>query len=80
MRVRLLQGEERMTKRETIIAFLKDMLRPRTLEEIIAKEMREAYISKMEAEKALEYATSVVEYNRNRIRRLEERVKELEKV
>ena len=69
-----------MTKRETIIAFLKDMMRPRTLEEIIAKEMREAYISKMEAEKALEYATSVVDYNRNRIRRLEERVKELEKI
>lgn len=68
-----------MTKRETIIAFIKDMLRPRTLEELIAKEMREAYISKMEAEKGLEYATSVVEYNRNRIRRLEERVKELEK-
>lgn len=68
-----------MTKRETIIAFIKDMLRPRTLEELIAKEMREAYISKMEAEKALEYATSVVDYNRQRIRRLEERVKELEK-
>ena len=68
-----------MTKRETLIAFIKDMLRPRTLEELIAKEMREAYISKMEAEKALEYATSVVDYNRNRIRRLEERVKELEK-
>jgi hypothetical protein len=67
-----------MTKRETIIAFLKDMLRPRTLEEIIAKEMREAYLSKMEAEKALEYATSVVEYNRNRIRRLEERLKTLD--
>jgi hypothetical protein len=69
-----------MTKRETIIAFIKDMLRPRTLEELIAKEMREAYISKMEAEKALEYATSVVDYNRQRIRRLEERVKELEKI
>ena len=68
-----------MTKRETIIAFIKDMLRPRTLEEITAKEMREAYLSKMEAEKALEYATSVVDYNRQRIRRLEERVKELEK-
>jgi hypothetical protein len=67
-----------MTKRETIIAFLKDMMRPRTLEEIIAKEMREAYLSKMEAEKALEYATSVVEYNRNRIRRLEERLKALD--
>ena len=66
-----------MTKREMIIAFIKDMFRPRTLEEIIAKEMREAYLSKMEAEKALEYATSVVEYNRNRIRRLEERLKVL---
>ena len=66
-----------MTKRETIIAFIKDMLRPRTLEEIISKELREAYISKMDAEKALEYATSVVEYNRQRIRRLEERLKEV---
>ena len=68
-----------MTKRETIIAFIKDMLRPRTLEEIIAKEMREAFLSKMEAEKALEYATSVVEYNSQRIHRLQERLNELEK-
>jgi hypothetical protein len=74
-----IRKKKHMTKRETIIAFIKDMLRPRTLEEIIAKEMREAYLSKMEAEKALEYATSVVDYNRQRIRRLEERVKELEK-
>ena len=68
-----------MTGREIMINFIRDILRPKTLEEIIAKEMREAYISKMEAEKALEYATSVVDYNRQRIRRLEERVKELEK-
>jgi len=66
-----------MTKRETVIAFIKDMLRPRTLEEIISKELREAYLSKMDAEKSLEYATSIVEYNRQRIRRLEERLKEL---
>jgi hypothetical protein len=66
-----------MTGREIMINFIRDILRPKTLEEIIAKEMREAYISKMEAEKALEYATSVVEYNRNRIRRLEERLKAL---
>ena len=66
-----------MTKRETIIAFIKDMLRPKTLQEIIDIEMREATISKMQAEKSLEYATSVVEYNRNRIRRLEERLKDL---
>jgi len=68
-----------MTKRETIIAFIKDMLRPRTLEEIIAKEMREAYISKMQAEQSLEYASSVVEYNSQRIHRLQERLNELEK-
>jgi hypothetical protein len=66
-----------MTKRETLIAFMKDMLRPRTLEELIAKEMRDAYISKMQAEQSLEYASSVVEYNKQRIRRLEERAKEL---
>ena len=66
-----------MTKREMIIAFIKDMLRPRTLEEIIGKEMREAYLSKMDAEKALEYAASVVDYNKQRIRRLEERLNEL---
>ena len=66
-----------MTKRETIVAFIKDMLRPRTLKEIIDIEMRDALLSKMQAEKSLEYATSVVEYNRQRIRRLEEKLKDL---
>lgn len=66
-----------MTKREMIVAFIKDMLRPKTIREIIDTEMREAYLSKMQAEKSLEYATSVVEYNRQRIRRLEEKLKEL---
>ena len=66
-----------MTKRETWVAFLKDMLRPRTLEELIDIEMRDAYLAKMQAEKSLEYATSVVEYNRQRIRRLEEKLKDL---
>ena len=68
-----------MTKREMIVSFIKDMLRPRTLKEIIDIEMREATLSKMQAEKSLEYATSVVEYNRQRIRRLEEKLLELEK-
>lgn len=68
-----------MTGREIFVNFIRDVLRPRTLEEIINKEMREAYLSKMEAEKALEYATSVVEYNSQRIHRLQERLNELEK-
>ena len=66
-----------MTNREIVVNFIRDVLRPRTLEEIINKELREAYISKMQAEQSLEYATSVVEYNRQRIRRLEERLREL---
>jgi hypothetical protein len=66
-----------MTNREVFVTFIRDLLRARTLKEIINKELREAYISKMNAEQSLEYATSVVEYNRQRIRRLEERLKEL---
>ena len=66
-----------MTKRETLIAFIKDMLRPRTLKEIIEIEMRDATISKMQAEKSLEYANSVVDYNKQRIRRLQEKLLEL---
>ncbi len=66
-----------MTARELLVNFVRDLLRARTLQEIIHKELREAYISKMNAEQSLEYATSVVEYNRQRIRRLEERLKEL---
>lgn len=66
-----------MTGRELFVNFVRDLLRARTLQEIIHKELREAYISKMNAEQSLEYATSVVEYNRQRIRRLEERLKEL---
>lgn len=66
-----------MTKREIIIDFLKNMFRPRTLSEIINKELREAYLSKMEAEKTQEYASSIVEYNRQRIKRLQDRLNEL---
>ena len=53
------------------------MLRPRTLREIIDIEMRDALLSKMQAEKSLEYATSVVDYNRQRIRRLQEKLLEI---
>jgi O-succinylbenzoate synthase len=59
------------------VTFIKDMLRPRTLREIIDIELRDAYLSKMQAEKSLQYAQSLVEYNRQRIRVLEEKLKEL---
>ena len=66
-----------MTKREKVLEFIKDMLRQRTLQEIIDIELRDAYLSKMQAEKELEHATSSVEYNRQRICRLQERLDEL---
>ena len=66
-----------MTNREIVVNFIRDVLRARTLEEIINKELREAFISKMQAEQSLEYATSVVEYNRQRIKRLQERLNEI---
>jgi len=66
-----------MTKRETLVAFIRNMLRPRTLREIIEIEMRDATLSKMQAEKSLEYATSVVDYNSQRIRRLQEKLKDI---
>ena len=69
-----------MTKREKVLEFFKDMLRPRTLKEIIDIELREAYLAKMQSEKELEYSTSNVEYNRQRIRRLNERLEELKKL
>jgi hypothetical protein len=53
-----------------------DLLRPRTLHEIIAKELREAQLRKLEAESAVEYAKSVVSYNEQRIGRLLKRLNE----
>lgn len=53
-----------------------DFVRPRTLHEIIAKELREAQLRKLEAESAAEYAKSVVSYNEQRIVRLLKRLNE----
>jgi len=53
-----------------------DFVRPRTLHEIIAKELREAQLRKLEAESGVEYAKSVVSYNEQRIVRLSKRLNE----
>ena len=53
-----------------------DFVRPRTLHEIIAKELREAQLRKLEAESGVEYAKSVVAYNEQRIVRLSKRLNE----
>ena len=45
---------------ESTIKYIKELLKPKTINEIIAKELREAVIRKLEAESAVEYAASVV--------------------
>ena len=66
-----------MTKRELFINFLKDSMRARTLHEILAKELREAYLSKLNAETAQEYAQSIGSYNEARIVRINKRILDL---
>jgi hypothetical protein len=65
-----------MSWRESTIKYIKDITKPKTINEIIAKELREAHLKKLEAESAVEYARSIVTYNEQRIKRLEQRLLE----
>jgi hypothetical protein len=44
--------------------------------EMIASELAEAHLAKLEAETAVEYAQSIVNYNTTRIERLNARIEE----
>jgi len=66
-----------MTWRDILINFLRDLLRARTRREILLKELKEAYLSKLNAETALEYAESVLQYNEARIARINKRLADL---
>lgn len=67
-----------MSWRESTLKYIKELTKPKTINEIIAKELREAIIKKLEAESAVEYAASIVTYNVERIGRLQRRLKEHE--
>ena len=62
--------------REAISRFIRELLRAKTIHEVIAKELREAHLKKLEAESGVEYAMSIVQYNEKRIKRLEQRLLE----
>lgn len=57
---------------------IREALRPRTNKEIMEHELKLAQLAKLEAETALEYASSMVDYNNLRIIRLKERIAELD--
>ena len=65
-----------MSWRDSTLKYIKELMKPKPISEIIEKEMREAVIKKLEAESAVEYAASIVTYNVERIGRLQRRLKE----
>ena len=55
---------------------LKEPFKKPTPLELIAAELAESHLAKLSAETAVEYAQSIVDYNINRIKRLNERLDE----
>jgi len=53
-----------------MLKFLKECYRQPTQLEMVTKELAQAMLAKLEAETAVEYAKSVVDYNDARINRL----------
>ena len=65
-----------MNFRETTVKYIKDILRSKTISEVIYAELQEAHLRKLEAETAAEYANAAMQYNEERIKRLEARLEE----
>ena len=65
-----------MNFRETTIKYIKDILRSKTISEVIYAELQDAHLRKLEAETAAEYANAAIQYNEERIKRLEARLAE----
>jgi hypothetical protein len=55
-----------------MIKYIQSFWRQKTPMEVIANELALAHLSMLEAETAVDYATSIVIYNRTRILRLNE--------
>jgi hypothetical protein len=65
-----------MSFRSTTVKYIKDILRSKTISEVIYAELQEAHLRKLEAETASEYAHAAIQYNEQRIKRLEARLTE----
>ena len=62
--------------RESTLKYFKDVLRNRFIREVIALELRDAHLRKLEAETAAEYANANIMFNTARIKRLQDRLQE----
>lgn len=59
-----------------LMELMKEPFRKPSPLEMIAGELAHAHLEKLEAETAVEYAQSIVDYNVTRIKRLNERMEE----
>jgi hypothetical protein len=73
---RNVESEGGMNFRETTVKYIKDILRSKTISEVIYAELQEAHLRKLEAETASEYAHAAIQYNEQRIARLMARLTE----
>ena len=60
----------------TLTEMLREPFKKPSPLEVIARELAHAHLEKLEAETAVEYAQSIVDYNMTRIKRLNERMEE----
>lgn len=58
------------------IELMKEPFKKPTPLEVIAAELADAHLEKLDAETAVEYAQSIVDYNTTRIARLNQRLEE----
>ncbi|CAB4131811.1 hypothetical protein UFOVP125_21 [uncultured Caudovirales phage] len=65
-----------MMRRIGLRELLKEPFKKPTPLEVIAAELAEAHLAKLQAETGVEYAQSIVDYNLNRIERLNKRMEE----
>ena len=63
-------------RKVTLMEMLKEPFKKPSPLEVIATELADAHLSKLEAETAVEYTQSIVDYNVNRITRLNARLEE----
>jgi hypothetical protein len=64
--------------KEIIKHWIKELFSKQDLLYLIEKELREASMALLQAESAMEYAGSMVDYNTARVERLKNRLKALE--
>ncbi len=63
-------------RKVTLMEMLREPFKKPSPLEVIARELAEAHLAKLHAETGVEYAQSIVDYNVNRIERLNKRVEE----